>query len=66
MIKTIKYFLTVIHNYQIKRLEEAVFSIDQQAFVIVEKRPKIWVLFGTVLLSNLVFLSSIRTQKRKG
>lgn len=28
--------LTVIHNYQIKRLEEAVFSIDQQAFVIVE------------------------------
>ena len=36
MIKTIKYFLTVIHNYQIKRLEEAVFSIDQQAFVIVE------------------------------
>lgn len=28
-----------------------------------KKRPKIWVLFGAVLLSNLVFLSSIRTQK---
>ena len=28
--------LTVIHNYQIKRLEEAVFSVDQQAFVIIE------------------------------
>lgn len=28
--------LTVVHNYQIKRLEEAVFSVDQKAFVIVE------------------------------
>lgn len=28
--------LTVVHSYQIKRLEEAVFSVDQQAFVIVE------------------------------
>ncbi|MBQ4132927.1 MAG: YitT family protein [Desulfovibrionaceae bacterium] len=28
--------LTVIHSYQIKRLEEAVFTVDQQAFVIIE------------------------------
>lgn len=28
--------LTVVHNYQLKRLEEAVFATDPQAFVIVE------------------------------
>ena len=28
--------LTVVHNYQVKRLEEAVFSCDPNAFVIVE------------------------------
>lgn len=28
--------LTVVHNYQIKRLEDAVFAVDQSAFVIVE------------------------------
>ena len=28
--------LTVVHNYQIKRLEEAVFSVDQNAFLIIE------------------------------
>ena len=28
--------LTVVHNYQVKRLEEAVFSCDPHAFVIVE------------------------------
>jgi uncharacterized membrane-anchored protein YitT (DUF2179 family) len=26
----------VVHNYQLKRLEELVYSIDPQAFVIVE------------------------------
>ena len=28
--------LTVVHNYQIKRLEEAIFSVDQNAFLIIE------------------------------
>jgi uncharacterized membrane-anchored protein YitT (DUF2179 family) len=31
-----KIILTVIHNYQLKRLEEAVMSIDPEAFVITE------------------------------
>lgn len=39
---------------------------SKDSFCYCGKRPKIWVLFGTVLLSNLVFLGSIRTQKRKG
>lgn len=34
--KTKKVILTVIHNYQLKRLEEAVLSIDPQAFIITE------------------------------
>ena len=28
--------MTVVHNFQIKRLEEVVFSIDAHAFVIME------------------------------
>ncbi len=28
--------LTVVHNYQLKRLEDAVFSVDPNAFFIVE------------------------------
>lgn len=31
-----KVILSVVHNYQLKRLEELVFSIDQDAFVIAE------------------------------
>jgi uncharacterized membrane-anchored protein YitT (DUF2179 family) len=31
-----KVLLTVVNNYQLKRLEEAVFSIDSQAFFITE------------------------------
>ncbi|WP_319524116.1 YitT family protein [uncultured Desulfosarcina sp.] len=31
-----KVILTVIHNYQLKRLEEAVLSIDPEAFIITE------------------------------
>ncbi|MBF0200138.1 MAG: YitT family protein [Desulfamplus sp.] len=31
-----KILLTVVHNYQLKRLEEVVFSIDADAFVITE------------------------------
>jgi uncharacterized membrane-anchored protein YitT (DUF2179 family) len=31
-----KIILTVVHNYQIKRLEEAVFDNDPDAFVITE------------------------------
>ncbi len=31
-----KVILTVVHNYQLKRLEEAVLSIDPQAFMITE------------------------------
>ena len=28
--------MTVIHNYQLKRLEETVFAVDPNAFVIIE------------------------------
>ena len=31
-----KIILTVVHNYQLKRLEEAVFNIDPEAFLITE------------------------------
>lgn len=31
-----KIILTVVHNYQLKRLEEVVFSLDSQAFLITE------------------------------
>lgn len=34
--KTKKIILTVVHNYQLKRLEEAVLSIDPAAFIITE------------------------------
>jgi uncharacterized membrane-anchored protein YitT (DUF2179 family) len=47
-----KVFLTVVHNYQIKMLEEAVMAIDPEAFVITENtfnvigkgfsRPKVY------------------------
>ena len=28
--------MTVVHNYQLKRLEELVFAVDPHAFVIIE------------------------------
>ncbi|MBF0259234.1 MAG: YitT family protein [Desulfamplus sp.] len=31
-----KIILTVVHNYQLKRLEEAVLAIDPEAFMITE------------------------------
>jgi uncharacterized membrane-anchored protein YitT (DUF2179 family) len=34
--KTKKIILTVVHNYQLKRLEEVVLSIDPEAFIITE------------------------------
>ncbi len=34
--KTKKIILTVVHNYQLKRLEEAALSIDPEAFIITE------------------------------
>ena len=34
--KTKKIILTVVHNYQLKRVEEAALSIDPEAFIITE------------------------------
>ena len=31
-----KIIMTIVHNYQLKRLEETVFAVDPQAFMIME------------------------------